>query len=59
MGYIYMNREDKYNVLSLDFIKELRRMLISQECDEELQFILLTSVKGEVFCGGADLKCEN
>ena len=57
MGYIELNKENKFNVLSLEFMREIKRCMMSQEVSEDIQFVVLSTKKNEVFCGGADLKC--
>lgn len=57
MGHVELNRENKYNILTVEFMKEIKRCLMSHEVSEDIQFVLLTTKKNEVFCGGADLKC--
>ena len=57
MGYVQLNKENKYNVLTIDFMNQIKRCLMSQEVDEDIQFVVLTTKKNEIFCGGADLKC--
>ena len=58
MGLIQLNRENKYNVLTNEFMREIKRCMMSHEVTEEIEFVVLTSKKHEVFCGGADLKCK-
>ncbi|OYU96854.1 MAG: methylglutaconyl-CoA hydratase [Bacteroidetes bacterium B1(2017)] len=54
IGYLTLNRPEKRNALSFDFVNAIRTKLKQAEEDENCKVIILKS-NGEAFCSGADL----
>jgi enoyl-CoA hydratase/carnithine racemase len=53
---IEINREHKNNILTIEFMEDLRRSLEAMEIDEYTKCVLMYPKKGEVFSVGTDLK---
>lgn len=56
MGYLKLNREHRYNTLTSNYIKNIRRSLETLNIDEVVKVILMTSANGEHFCNGTDFR---
>lgn len=54
VGYITLNRPEKRNALSFEFVQEIKNAFIVAERDEHCKVIVLKA-NGEAFCAGADL----
>jgi methylglutaconyl-CoA hydratase len=54
VGYITLNRPEKRNALSFEFVQEIKNAFIVAERDETCKVIVLRA-NGEAFCAGADL----
>jgi len=54
VGYITLNRPEKRNALSFEFVQQLKDAFVIAERDETCKVIVLRA-NGEVFCAGADL----
>jgi methylglutaconyl-CoA hydratase len=54
VGYITLNRPEKRNALSFEFVQEIKNAFIVAERDEECKVIVLRA-NGDAFCAGADL----
>ncbi len=54
VGYITLNRPEKRNALSHEFVTELKEAFAKAEDDTEAKVIVLKA-NGESFCAGADL----
>jgi methylglutaconyl-CoA hydratase len=54
VGYITLNRPEKRNALSFDFVQEIKDAFIVAERDEQCKVIVIRA-SGEAFCAGADL----
>lgn len=54
VGYITLNRPEKRNALSYEFVQEIKNALVVAERDETCKVIVLRA-NGEAFCAGADL----
>jgi methylglutaconyl-CoA hydratase len=54
VGYLTLNRPEKRNALSFEFVQALKDALSKAEKDENCKVIVLKS-NGEAFCSGADL----
>jgi methylglutaconyl-CoA hydratase len=54
VGYITLNRPEKRNALSFDFVSAISEQLRVAENDSNCKVIVLKA-NGEVFCSGADL----
>ncbi len=54
VGYITLNRPEKRNALSFDFVKEIKAFFKQAEEDASCKVIVIKA-KGEAFCSGADL----
>jgi methylglutaconyl-CoA hydratase len=54
VGYIILNRPEKRNALSFDFVQQIKRVFIQAESDENCKVIVIKA-NGEAFCSGADL----
>jgi methylglutaconyl-CoA hydratase len=54
VGYITLNRPEKRNALSFEFVQHIKDALIVAERDETCKVIVLRA-NGEAFCAGADL----
>lgn len=54
IGYIILNRPDKRNALSYEFVTELKEAFSQLENEEEAKVIVLKA-EGKAFCAGADL----
>jgi methylglutaconyl-CoA hydratase len=54
VGYITLNRPEKRNALSFDFVQQIKRVFLQAENDESCKVIVIKG-NGEAFCSGADL----
>lgn len=54
IGYITLNRPDKRNALSYEFVAELKQAFEELKEDKEAKVIVLRA-EGKAFCAGADL----
>lgn len=54
VGYITLNRPEKRNALSFEFVQEIKDAVIVAERDETCKVIVIRA-NGEAFCAGADL----
>ncbi len=54
LGWIYLNRPDKLNVINEKMIEELRQSVEQMEKDNEVKVIIITG-NGKAFCAGADI----
>lgn len=54
VGYITLNRPEKRNALSFDFVQQIKDALVVAERDEQCKVIVIRA-NGEAFCAGADL----
>jgi len=54
IAIITLNRPEKRNALSFEFIDALKQAFDRAEADEQVKAIVLKA-KGEAFCAGADL----
>ena len=54
IGFITLNRPEKRNALSFEFVKELTDAFLQAEVDEKVKVVVLKA-NGETFCAGADL----
>lgn len=54
VGYITLNRPEKRNALSFEFVQEIKNAFIVAERDEQCKVIVLKA-NGDAFCAGADL----
>lgn len=54
LGWVFMNRPDKYNALNTQLMRELIHALDELERDEKIKIIVLSGY-GKVFSSGADL----
>jgi methylglutaconyl-CoA hydratase len=54
VGYITLNRPEKRNALSFEFVNEIKSVLSRAEADPDCKVIVLQAA-GEAFCAGADL----
>lgn len=54
VGYITLNRPDKRNALSFEFVQQIKDAFVVAERDESCKVIVLKA-NGEAFCAGADL----
>jgi methylglutaconyl-CoA hydratase len=51
VGYITLNRPEKRNALSFEFVQEIKDALIVAERDETCKVIVIRA-NGEAFCAG-------
>lgn len=56
MGFLRLNREHRNNLLTPNFVKNIRRSLETLNLDEIVKVIYLTSSKGEVYSAGTDFR---
>lgn len=54
IGYITLNRPEKRNALSYEFVQDIKKVFKQAEQDETCKVIVLKA-NGEAFCAGADL----
>ncbi len=54
VGYITLNRPEKRNALSFEFVNEIKSVFKQAEADNTCKVIVIKS-NGEAFCAGADL----
>lgn len=54
VGYITLNRPEKRNALSFEFVNEIKSVFKQAEADDNCKVIVIRS-NGEAFCAGADL----
>jgi methylglutaconyl-CoA hydratase len=54
VGYITLNRPEKRNALSFEFVQQIKTTFAKAENDSTCKIIVIKS-NGEVFCSGADL----
>ena len=54
VGYIILNRPEKRNALSFEFVAEIKRVFAQAESDKNCKVIVIKA-NGEAFCSGADL----
>lgn len=54
VAYITLNRPEKRNALSFEFVQEIKNVLKKAEEDDSCKVIILKAA-GEAFCSGADL----
>jgi len=54
VGYITLNRPEKRNALSFEFVQQIKRIFSQAEIDENCKVIVIKA-NGEAFCSGADL----
>lgn len=54
IGYITLNRPEKRNALSFEFVREIKSVFAAAEKDASCKVIVLRA-NGEAFCAGADL----
>ena len=54
IGYITLNRPEKRNALSFEFVREIKSVFAAAENDDNCKVIVLRA-NGEAFCAGADL----
>lgn len=54
VGYITLNRPEKRNALSFEFVQLLKRIFTEAEADKNCKVIVIKA-NGEAFCSGADL----
>jgi methylglutaconyl-CoA hydratase len=54
VGYITLNRPEKRNALSFEFVNEIKTVFKQAEADNNCKVIVLKA-NGEAFCAGADL----
>ncbi|ASN06602.1 enoyl-CoA hydratase [Virgibacillus necropolis] len=53
IGYIYLNRPDRYNALNKEMLHELLEVIIQVEQSDD--HIVIISGKGKAFCAGGDI----
>jgi enoyl-CoA hydratase/carnithine racemase len=56
VGILKMNREHRYNTLTPNYIKGLRRGIESLNIDDNVLSIYIAPEKGEHFCNGTDFR---
>ena len=54
VGYITLNRPEKRNALSFDFVTEIKKVFTGAENNADVKVIVLKA-NGDAFCAGADL----
>ena len=54
-AYLYLNRPESRNAISLSLLLELEEIIIEIEKDYSVH-VLVIGAKGKAFCAGADLK---
>jgi len=54
IGYITLNRPDKRNALSYEFVSEIKQVFDTAENDSSAKVVILRA-NGDAFCAGADL----
>jgi methylglutaconyl-CoA hydratase len=54
IGYITLNRPEKRNALSFEFVREIKSVFAAAENDAGCKIIIIRA-NGEAFCAGADL----
>ena len=56
MGFLKLNREHRHNILTPNYIKNIRRSLETLNMDEIVKVIYMTGGKGEHFSNGTDFR---
>jgi enoyl-CoA hydratase/carnithine racemase len=56
VGYLKLNREHRYNTLTPNYIKNIRRSIETLNQDEIVKVIYMTGAKGEHFSNGTDFR---
>ena len=56
LGILRMNREHRYNMLTPNYIKNLRRAIDTLDQDDTVKLIYMLPEKGEHFCNGTDFR---
>lgn len=54
VGYITLNRPEKRNALSFEFVQNIKKVFTQAEADANCKVIVIKA-NGEAFCSGADL----
>ncbi|MFZ4798229.1 MAG: enoyl-CoA hydratase/isomerase family protein [Bacteroidia bacterium] len=54
VGYITLNRPEKRNALSFEFVQQIKRVFTQAESDENCK-VIVVKANGDAFCSGADL----
>jgi methylglutaconyl-CoA hydratase len=54
VGYITLNRPEKRNALSFEFVQQIKKVFAHAESDENCKVIVFKG-NGDAFCSGADL----
>lgn len=54
VGYITLNRPEKRNALSFEFVQQIKKVFAHAESDENCKVIVIKG-NGDAFCSGADL----
>lgn len=56
VGYMRLNREHRYNTLTSNYLKNIKRGLNSLDRDDIVKTIFMYPFKGEHFCNGTDFR---
>lgn len=56
VGVLKLNKEHRYNTLTTNHIKNIRRGIESLNLDDAIRLIYMTTEKGEHFCNGTDFR---
>ena len=56
MGFLKLNREHRYNTLTPNYIKNIRRSLETLNNDEIVKLIYMSGAQGEHFSNGTDFR---
>lgn len=56
VGHLRLNREHRFNTLTPNFLKSIRRSLNSLNADDLVKIIYMTGGKGEHFSNGTDFR---
>lgn len=56
MGILKMNREHRYNTLTPNYVKELKRAVDTMDIDDNIKMIYMVPQKGEHFSNGTDFR---
>ena len=56
MGFLRLNREHRHNMLTPNYIKNIRRSLETLNLDQIVKVIYMTGGKGEQFSNGTDFR---
>ena len=56
VGFLRLNREHRHNLLTPNYIRNIRRSLETLNIDEMVKVIYMTGGKGEHFSNGTDFR---